>query len=156
MSEFIKAKTCIKAEHMDCLAKALEDVVPQWKGHIEMHGKPVHLYGYHDDERPEVAHIVINRCYVSNASNDIGFVAKADGTVEAIISQFDRTKSGSNFGGDWTDRLTQHYAYRVAEKQAAKLGATISKTVNPDGTWRVVLTKPETKAWAKAGAGRAW
>jgi hypothetical protein len=31
------------------------------------------------------------------------------------------------------------------------MGAKICKTVNPDGTWRVVLTKPEVKAWQQAG-----
>jgi len=154
MSEFIKAQTCIKAQHLDCLVKALVDVCPQWLGRVEVHDKPVHLFGYHNDQRADVANVVIRRHHIGSSSNDIGFLAKADGTVEAIISKYDRGSKG--FGDEWTASLTQHYAYRVAEKQAAKMNASITKTVNEDGTWRVVIIKEEAKAWEKQTVGRAW
>jgi hypothetical protein len=132
------------------LVKALADLEPRWAGKIEVHTDcAVHLYGYHGDKRRDTANIVIRRHFVRGSANDIGFAVEADGTVRAIISDFDRRQGNDEA---WLNKLSQHYAYRVAEKQAAKVGATISKTVNPDGTWRVVLTKEAPKVWA----GRRW
>ena len=151
MSEFIKGRTVFKTDHLVCLVKALGDVEPRWTDRIEIHEKAVSLFGYHGDRRAEVANVIIRREFIGGSSNDIGFVSKQDGTVEAIISAFDRRQGRDE---EWMNKLAMHYAYRVAEKQAAKMGATINKTVNADGTWRVVLRKPEVKAWQHAG--RAW
>ena len=149
MSEYIVAKTVFKKEHVDCLVQALEDVQPQWKGHVEQHETAANLYGYHGDKRKDTAHLIVRRQFIGGSSNDIGYRVQDDGTVTAVISAFDRGR----YDEAWANKLAQHYAFRVAEKQAAKIGATITKSVNPDGTWRVVLQKKEQKAWAQA---RRW
>src|SRR5581483_12511644 len=44
------------------------------------HDKPVHLYGYLGDARPETAEIVLRRFHIGRGSNDVGFKLGADGT----------------------------------------------------------------------------
>ena len=58
---------------------------------VEIHGQPAPLFGYHGDERPERAHIIIRREYLDSASNDIGFFRGPDGHFRAILSEYDRS-----------------------------------------------------------------
>ena len=150
MSEYIKARTVFKVDHLDCLVQALQDINPHWSGKIEVHEKPVALFGYHGDRRAESAEIVIRREHVRNGANDIGFKVQADGTVSAIISAFDQ-QSGND--AEWLGTLSQHYAFRVTEQRGWAMGCDVIKTVNEDGTWRVVLRQPEVEAWQQAGRG---
>jgi hypothetical protein len=86
---------------------------------IEIHNNPRHLVGYKGKERPEVAHIIIRREHVGEASNDIGFVKNADGSYEAIISEFDSRK----YGAKWVANLKGNYAYhkiRVAQESRGR------------------------------------
>lgn len=100
----------------DVLVKALIEMgFPREQ--IEIHDKPVHLYGYHGDQRKEVANVVIRRKFVGSASNDIGFVQQEDGTFQAIISEYDRHRYNQN----WMDSLQQKYTtIGVTEKLKAK------------------------------------
>jgi hypothetical protein len=98
--------------------------------------------------RPDAAHVVIRKQHVGPVSNDLGFRKCPDGTIEALIGEYDQRHG---YGQAWLNRVAQHYAYRVAEKQAARIGATLSKSINVDGSWRVVLTKPERKVWQGGG-----
>jgi hypothetical protein len=73
---------------------------------IEVHDNGAPLFGYHGDERPERAHVVIRRSQLDSASNDIGFVRGTDGRFRAILSEYDR-----NIGYDdrWLGKVHQHY-----------------------------------------------
>jgi hypothetical protein len=74
---------------------------------IESHKEPQSLYGYHGDERPEKAHIIIRRADTGiRSSNDIGFIREADGTYSAIISEYDRDVK---FNDSWLGKLKQEY-----------------------------------------------
>jgi len=143
MSEYIKAKTCFKITNVAELLAALVDMKPEWKNRIEVHQTAQNLFGYTGDRRTDKAEIIIRRGDVGIASNDIGFKYQDDGTITAIISAYDQNR----YGKSWQSDLAKSYAYRVAEKQAVKVGATITKTVNENGTWTVKLVKEEEKVW---------
>lgn len=162
MSEYIKGQTVFKAESIDCLAKALEDIMPHWSGKIEVNASGLQMFDYH--QKAVRAEIVI-RQPVAGGWGDMGFATTPDGGVELISDEGHRERRRGNdmrrgehlfpkIDEAWLSQLSKHYAYRVAEKQAAKIGATITKSINPDGTWRVVLRKPVVKAWQQAG--RSW
>lgn len=156
MSEYIKARTMFKAAHLDCLAKALEDVEPTWKGKVEIHagqGDLLVTYLARDRGTPQRANVIVRRALVGGASNDVGFAARSDGSVEAVIGDFDQGAGAykhraaeARCNAAWMGRLAQAYAYRVAEKQAGAIGARISKEVRQDGSWRVAITPQRQKA----------
>ena len=149
MSEYLKVKTAIKADHLDCLVAALQDIQPAWKGKVERHpgqGAPLMTY-LPQDQRGQRAQVIVRRTLLGGASNDLGFAVQPDGSVEAIIGDWDR---GKGYDDAWLGRVTQAYAFRVTEKQAAKAGLTATKTVQPNGSWRVVLKKRPVLA------GRSW
>jgi len=64
------------------------------------------LTGYHGDERPERAHVIIRRAQLDSASNDIGFVRGADGRFRAILSEYDRS---IGYDAQWLGKVHQHY-----------------------------------------------
>ena len=138
MSEYIVAKTVFKAEHLDCLVEALQEAAPQFKGHVEVHEKAVQLEGYGGDQRAQRANVVVRRQFVQASANDLGFETMPDGSVIGHISEYDSGKYGKTF----LNTLSQHYALKVTEKQAARIGATLEKVVQPDGSWKITLVKP--------------
>ena len=73
---------------------------------VEIHTQAMPLFGYHGDERPERAHIIIRRNHLDCASNDIGFVRNADGQFSAILSEYDRS---IGFDQKWLNRVHQRY-----------------------------------------------
>ena len=58
---------------------------------VETHPEGAALIGYHGDERPERAEVIIRRAQLDSASNDIGFVREKDGRFRAIVSEYDRS-----------------------------------------------------------------
>ena len=165
MSEYIQVKTKMMAAHLDCLVKALGDLEPEWAkpGVIEVHqGQGDLLKTYvGSDQRGQRANVIVRRRWVGSASNDVGFAVQPDGSIASVIGDFDRgaghyTSHWGRCGGDWLNRLTQHYAYRVAEKQAAKAGMSVSKEVQKDGSWRVVLTKASRSSSRALIGGEVW
>lgn len=125
----------IETEFRDeaCLIQTLEELEPGWV--IERHSLPVPLYGFRGDLRPERAHLVIRRNYVGPSSNDIGFI-KEGNSYGAIVSDFDRTRHGS----EWLGRLTQLYAKNKVLKQMKMSGWRLGgQTTKSDGTIRLVL-----------------
>jgi Protein of unknown function (DUF1257) len=113
MSHFTKLRTRIT--DADGLMKALADVGFK---NVEAHETARQLYGYQGDVRPQTAEVIVRRKHISRMSNDIGFKRQADGTFEAIISQYDRRQ----YSQQWLDRLTQRYAYHVARAKLAEQG----------------------------------
>lgn len=73
---------------------------------IEVHAKGAPLIGYHGDERPERAHVIIRRAQLDSASNDIGFVRGTDGRFRAILSEYDRS---IGYDECWLGKVHQHY-----------------------------------------------
>ena len=72
----------------------------------EIHEEGAALVGYEGRERPERAHVIIRRVQIGPASNDIGFVRKPDGTLAAVLSEYDRT---IGFDEKWLGRVHQTY-----------------------------------------------
>ena len=73
---------------------------------VEVHADGAALVGYHGDERPETAHVIIRRAQLDSASNDIGFVRGKDGRYQAILSEDDRS---IGYGSQWLGKVHQHY-----------------------------------------------
>jgi hypothetical protein len=131
MSHFTTIKTQIT--DTEALVKALADVGFR---KVETHPTPQALYGYQGDLRPESAEVIIRRQHISSLSNDIGFQRQADGTFEAIVSEFDRRR----YSQDWLNQLTQRYGYHKLMTSAPAEGFTIEQEeVLADGTIRVVV-----------------
>jgi hypothetical protein len=76
---------------------------------VEVHPDGAPLFGYHGDERPERAHVIIRRAQLDSASNDIGFVCDADGRYRAILSEYDRR---IGYDDKWLGKVQQHYKER--------------------------------------------
>ena len=73
---------------------------------VEMHPHGAPLFGYHGDERPERAQIIIRRNHLDCASNDIGFIRNQTGQFSALLSEYDRS---IGFDQKWLGRLHQRY-----------------------------------------------
>jgi hypothetical protein len=73
---------------------------------VEVHPNGAPLIGYHGDERPERAHVIIRRVQLDSASNDIGFVRGTDGRFRAILSEYDR---GIGYDDRWLGKVHQNY-----------------------------------------------
>lgn len=73
---------------------------------VETHPEGAALIGYHGDERPERAQIVIRRSQLDSASNDIGFAREKDGRFRAIVSEYDRS---IGYNDKWLGKVQQHY-----------------------------------------------
>jgi hypothetical protein len=91
MSEYVIIATAFTdASH---LVEALVDLgFP--RDTIEVHKRPVTLYGYRGDARAELAEIVVRQKHVGRGSNDLGFARQPDGTFRAIISRVRSADSG--------------------------------------------------------------
>lgn len=122
---------------VDALTAALAEVQPNWQGHILHVPSGTHLYGYQGDRRPQRAHVVVRREYVSRSSNDIGFQLGEDGKYRALLSDYDRS---IGFGKEWLGKVVQSYAKHVVLKHARLSGLRVSGTeARADGSIRMVL-----------------
>ena len=99
----------------DCLVEALKEM---GYGTVEIHEDAQQLQGYHGDLREQRANVIVRRKYVGNASNDLGFVKKEDGTYAAIVSDFDSIRHNTK----WFDGLKRSYTDKVTTKAAKKMG----------------------------------
>lgn len=133
MSLYCKIETQFK--NPEALLCALMET-GQWTAEqIEVHNEPQSLMGYRGDIRPEKANVIIRRRNVGMSSNDIGFQRKEDGTFEAIISEFDKSK----YNQSWIDKLKANYAFQAIRLQQEKKGRQVSRTKLPDGKQRVEI-----------------
>jgi hypothetical protein len=131
MSHFTAIKTQLK--DAAALVKALSDVGFK---QVEVHDTAQHLYGFQGDIRSQTAEVIIRRKYVGGASNDIGFQRQADGTFEAMISEYDRHK----YNQPWLNQVTQRYGYHALMAAAPAQGFTVEEEETlSDGTIRVVV-----------------
>ena len=93
-------------ETIMCDEKHLVDGLAEMGYRPEVHPEGSRLVGYHGDERPERAHVIIRRAQLDSASNDIGFVRGTDGRFRAILSEYDRS---IGFNDQWLGKVHQHY-----------------------------------------------
>jgi hypothetical protein len=133
LSHFTRIRTQLRDPEV--LVEALASV-----GHntVEVHDRPQTLYGYQGDARREKAEVVIRRQHVGSASNDIGFARREDGTFEAIISEYDRTK----YNATWLTKLTHSYSHAATLRYAATHGYEVATDeLQQDGTRRLTLRR---------------
>ena len=128
------SESTLEITDQECLVQALEDVMPSWKGHIEVHATPQSLYGYQGDIRSQRANIIIRRQYVQGSANDIGFLKQADGSYKVFISDFDKGK----YNDKWKNKLKYFYVKSKVKKEATKRGFFVK---SDDERMQVVLTK---------------
>lgn len=135
MSHYTTLRTKITDE--SALVQALNDMgfVPE---HVECHAEPQHLVGYHGDQRPETAHVIIRRQHVGSASNDLGFVRGEDGSYQAIISEYDQR---TGYGSAWLQRLQQRYAYHTTLAHLARQGFALAEERTEAGTVHMILSR---------------
>ena len=133
MSAFTQATT--KLRDLTALQKALKNIGFET---TELHSTPASLYGYQGDERKQKAHLIIRREYVGSSSNDIGFLQQADGTITAIISEYDNTR----YNDKWMKSLTQEYAHVKLQDELEAQGFFIDSTVRKDGKIFITAENP--------------
>ncbi len=119
------------------------------KGNVEVHDTPTNLYGYTGDRRQDVAHLIVRRDHVGQASNDLGiFIDPATGVGKVIISEYDR-RCGQ---GGKVDRALakvktesglrrQEEARAAISAKAARIGYKVRESRTPAGEVRLVLVK---------------
>jgi len=90
---------------------------------IEVHENATHLYGYQADKRSQTANVIVRRKDVDPGANDIGFVKDADGTYQAIISEFDSRNAEVKLNSEWLTKLSSYYNYEKSkiELEARKI-----------------------------------
>lgn len=86
---------------------------------VEVHARGAALFGYHGDERPERAEVIIRRQHLNCASNDIGFVRGSNGQFTAILSEYDRS---IGFDQKWLNRVHQRYKEQRTLSMARQKG----------------------------------
>lgn len=123
MSHYSKIKT--KIVERDALCAALKELGYH---NIEVHEQAQGLYGYKGDLRPEKAEVIVRRKFIGMASNDIGFKLGADGSWEAIISEYDQ----GVLGRDWVNKVSQKYAeHAILPKLEAQGFVVAERDVDP-------------------------
>jgi Protein of unknown function (DUF1257) len=133
MSHFTRVRTSLR--DAEVLAAALRRL---GFAHVEVHEQPQTLYGYRGDARPERAEVVVRRQFIGTASNDLGFARQPDGTLEAIISAYDRR----TYNAKWLAKLTQEYGHAAALSYAETHGYEVATNeVEQDGTRRLTLRR---------------
>lgn len=133
MSHFTRVRTALRDPELLVRALAALGFTT-----VETHDTPQTLYGYQGDARPERAEVVIRRAHIGSASNDIGFRRRDDGTFEAIISEYDR----SRYDQPWLTRLARAYGHTAALRYAEDNGYEVeSDVLEENGRRRLVLRR---------------
>ena len=105
---------------------------------VELHETPQPLVGWRGDFRQQRAEVIIRRRHVGQASNDIGFARRPDGSFEAIISDYDRER----YDEAWLGQLNQRYAYRLTrETLAGQDFDLVQEEIDEQGTIRCTVRR---------------
>ncbi len=131
----ISEYTIVQTEYADaqCIKAALKEL-----GYVfEEHKIAQQLYGYEGRLRQQQANIIIRKQHVGQAANDVGFIKKANGCYELIISQFDSRK-GSKSAANLLNKLKQIYSKQVVLKKMKQKGFTVTSIkTNKDGRLKI-------------------
>lgn len=102
-----------------------------------VYDQPLHLKGYQNDTREQMAHIVVHRGRTGNtglsrSSNDLGFYRRDDGVYDIIISDFDSYYLKKR-GVEFVDQIRIQYGIEAVKRSLP--GISIDNTViHPDGS----------------------
>jgi hypothetical protein len=118
MSKYLKIGTEIKDEGL--FLDALREVCNEEGIEFEQ-GEDLSLYGYQGRERSEKADYVIRRRFVGRSANDLGFRRREDGSIEAIISEYDQRTRGQRI----FNSVKRHYAVKAVQRAARRAGHTV-------------------------------
>ncbi|WP_155059470.1 DUF1257 domain-containing protein [Streptomyces blattellae] len=133
MSHFTRVRTALRDP--DLLVQALAAVGFTT---VEAHDTPQPLYGYQGDARPDRAEVIIRRRHIGRLSNDIGFRRRDDGTFEAVISEYDR----SRYNQPWLTKVARAYGHAAALRYAEDNGYEVDTDVlEENGRRRLVLRR---------------
>lgn len=133
MSHFTRVRTTLRDPELLVAALASAGF-----GNVESHDAPQTLYGYRGDARPERAEVIVRRKHIGRASNDIGFRRREDGSFEAVISEYDR----SRYDRTWLTRVARAYGHAAALRYAEENGYEVqSDETEANGGRRLVLRR---------------
>lgn len=96
-----------KITDAEFLAEAIADMGYE---DVEVHDRPQPLIDFQGGATKQKAEVIVRRKHIGWLSNDIGFCRQHDGTMNAIISDYDRDKHNEG----WMRELTRRYAYLTA------------------------------------------
>ena len=116
MSKFTRVN--VKFTNIDALKVAIEALGYDY----EYNAAGIALYGYQGDRRDVTADLVVRRDRFGRSSNDLGFRQNPDGTIDVIISEYDRDR----LQGDFVNELKRAYAVTMVELHAKQNGFTIA------------------------------
>jgi hypothetical protein len=131
MSHYTRVRTVLRDPEI--LVRALAEV---GLTKVERHAQAQALVGYRGDQRAQKAEIIVRRKHIGRLSNDLGFARQADGSYEAIISDFDRRR----FDQAWLDRLAHAYGRQATLRFAAEHGYSIEERVE-QGRTKILLRR---------------
>ena len=105
MSHYTVLTTRISDPHY--LAEAIAEMGYE---EVEVYDQAQPLIDYCGEETKQEAEVIVRRRHLGLFSNDIGFHRQYNGTMNAIISDYDRNKHNQG----WMQELTRRYAYQAA------------------------------------------
>lgn len=128
MSQYLKIKTEMKDPALvaQALAMAAEEHGFEW----ERHEQAVALRGYRGRTRQEKAEFIIRKRWVGRSSNDLGWSIQPDGTVQAIVSEFDQRQPRSM---GIVKSVNDAYTIANATRIAQVAGYTVTPVKNGNG-----------------------
>ncbi len=145
MSAYSTNKTNFK--DVQTLVEALRDMGIK---NVSVYDVAQPLYGYQGDFRTLdgnghtrdeslalKADVIIRRKDVGSMSNDIGFKRNEDGTLSAIISDYDSTC----YNASWLGRLKSKYAQRQLVKEGQKAGLRYAGTEKVNGKAQMLFVR---------------
>ena len=146
MSHFTSLKVNFKVACEKDLVAALEGQFGS--GNVKVHEEGAALIGYQGDNRAALSpghknyapkcHVVIRRAHVGDMANDVGYRRLEEGGYEAYISEYDM---GNTYRKEKQDKVAQDYTARVAEKKLKSQGYTLKRTIEKNGTIKLVATR---------------
>ena len=140
MSRYLKVET--EFNDLTMFESALQTTCAKLGIEFEHHTKPTNLIGYQGDTRPETAHYIVRRRHIGGSCNDLGFRVQPDGTVTAVISEFDNdTTYGTDSRGIGVlNAVKQEYALQKVTQMAKRRGLEVEQ-VEENGVIRLRLRK---------------
>jgi hypothetical protein len=129
----------------DCLVDALkEHNFGQGDIEVEIHDRAQRLYDFQGRQthylntQGDVAHVIVRRQFVPGASNDLGFVLKAEGKFAMIRSAYDSRQACSDA---WVTALTDTYNEKKFVKEAKKQGFNVKTKKSVNGKTQIVMVR---------------
>ena len=105
MSHYTVLTTRISDPHY--LVEAIADMGYQ---EVEVYDQPQPLIDHQGQATKQRAEVIVRRKHIGWLSNDVGFCRQRNGTMNSIISDYDRDKHNEG----WMQELTRRYAYQAA------------------------------------------